>query len=340
MPARFAMLAACAAFVLAACSVPEGGGSDAGAASKAVRRVVYFVASDKDRETGMRDFREFTRAVQRAGIDTKDVSLELLNVVGPGAEPARRALAELARRPPDVLVATSQFCLEAVLHTPMHVPILFLSHPDPVALGDVVSLARPGVDRTGFTFFSPVTAKHLETLHDGFPSVRRVGAVVDAYLMGAKWFTDDVHLAEASLGLEVTMFAAGNVAALRRVLATAQAARMDAWYVPVSEITSDDPDQVIALMHALNKPIVYSRVSAVLKGGTIAYEARLEDPFGIWARQLRLILAGVSAASIPVEQPQSFEIAVNLDGSREHRALRPSKAILKRATRIVGAPEN
>jgi ABC-type uncharacterized transport system substrate-binding protein len=167
-----------------------------------------------------------------------------------------------------------------------------------------------------------------------------VGAVVDAYLMGAKWFTDDVHLAEASLGLEVTMFAAGNVAALRRVLATAQAARMDAWYVPVSEITSDDPDQVIALMHALNKPIVYSRVSAVLKGGTIAYEARLEDPFGIWARQLRLILAGVSAASIPVEQPQSFEIAVNLDGSREHRALRPSKAILKRATRIVGAPEN
>jgi hypothetical protein len=55
---------------------------------------------------------------------------------------------------------------------------------------------------------------------------------------------------------------------------------------------------------------------------------------------LRLILAGVSAATIPVEQPQSFEIAVNVDGSGEHRALRPSKAMLKRATRIVGALTN
>jgi ABC-type uncharacterized transport system substrate-binding protein len=305
------------------------------------RRVVYFVATDNDRARGYADFLQLTEAVRRTpGIDLSSVSLELLNVVGPGPEPAAKALETLSRQPPDVIVAASNFCLEAVLRTSMRVPVLFLTHPDPVELGHVKSLAAPGVDRTGFTFFSPVTAKHLETLHDAFPEVRRVGVIVDDYLPNAKWFTDDLRLAKSSLGLEIVLFRAKNIFALRRVLARSDASQMDAWYVPISDIMGDDYDEVVRSMRALHKPIIYSRVAAVAKGGTLAYEARLQDPFGVWARQLRLILAGVPAATIPIEQPQSFEIAINLDGSDDYAALRPTKAALKRATRIYGARVN
>jgi putative ABC transport system substrate-binding protein len=333
-----ALLALFAVFVLAACGKAASDSVADGGIPK--RRVVYFVATDYDRERGPSDFRRFVDAVRRTpGIDLAHVSLELVNVVGPGSEPAEKALESVSRHPPDIIVATSYFSLDAVLRTSMNVPILFMSHPNPVELGKVKSLAAPGVNRTGFTFFSPVTAKHLETLHDAFPSVRRVGAIVDDYLMNAKWFTDDLRLAEASLGIEIHMFRATNIAALRRFLSGADALRMDAWYVPISDITGDDYDDVIQTLRALRKPIVYSREDAVRKGGTLAYEARLQDPFGIWARQLRLILAGVPAGVIPIEQPQSFEIAVNLDGSEEYPALRPSKAILERATHIYGSAE-
>jgi putative tryptophan/tyrosine transport system substrate-binding protein len=317
------------------------GSANAPGAAQPPRRVVYFVATDNDRERGDRNFLEFTLAVERTpGIDLTKVSLELVNVIGLETDAATMALDALSRNPPDVIIATSQGVLEAVSRMSLHVPVLFLSHPDPVELGDVKSLAAPGVNRTGFTFFSPVTAKHLELLHDAFPKVRRVGVIVDDYLMHAKWFTEDLRLARTSLVLEVSMFRATDIVELRRLLATLHPDRVDAWYVPISQIMGKDYDEVVRSLRELHKPVVYSRVLAVEKGGTLAYEARLEDSFGIWARQLRLILAGVPAATIPIEQPQSFEIAVNLDGSNEYPALRPSKAILKRATRIFGGGVN
>jgi hypothetical protein len=69
----------------------------------------------------------------------------------------------------------------------------------------------------------------------------------------------------------------------------------------------------------------------------MAYEARIADPFRIWASQLLLILHGVDAATIPIERPSEFELALNLDAIAADKRLRPSKNIVERANVLFGA---
>ena len=70
---------------------------------------------------------------------------------------------------------------------------------------------------------------------------------------------------------------------------------------------------VIHMMASTSKPVLYDRTSLVRDGALMSYEARIVDPFRIWANQLLLILDGVDAATIPVERPSQFELALNLD---------------------------
>jgi len=122
-----------------------------------------------------------------------------------------------------------------------------------------------------------------------------------------------------------------------RILRGARARSMDAWYVPVGAALWYDEDAVIRLMASTTKPVLYDRTYLVRDGALMSYEARIVDPFRIWANQLLLILDGVDAATIPVERPSQFELALNLDAIASDPRLRPSKRLIRWANVLFSA---
>ncbi len=146
-----------------------------------------------------------------------------------------------------------------------------------------------------------------------------------------------IQEARGAFAREIQMFVADDEKQLADILRGATARSMDAWYVPVGAALWYDQDAVIRMMASTTKPVLYDRTYLVRAGGLMAYEARIVDPFRIWANQLLLILDGVDAATIPVERPSQFELALNLDVIASNSRLRPSKTLVQRANVLFSA---
>lgn len=305
-------------------------------AGRSLPRVVY--VSYVDDATDERSIAVFERlSAHVAALDPKrrtPLALEFVTVVigqGPTIEESLRAIAATN---PAVIVATSHDVLEAAKLATSRIPLLFLSHADPVEAGHVRSIAAPGVPRTGFTFHAPTLEKAVELLLDGYPRTRKVGIVVDALAARQVSTARAVHAAQTALHLKVELVVAHDSRELAQALARSTAQSIDAWYVPSGAALWNDRVAVMTMLNGTGKPVLYDRIARVREGGLMAYEPRLVDPIGIWASQLLLIVQGVDAASIPIELPSRFELALNLDVAAQDR-LRPSTDLVERVDVFV-----
>jgi len=314
---------------------PASGGPESVADVAKPKRVVYLLATDDNRIShGYNGFLALCDAVRRRlGKDGQGVAFEFVSAVGEGDGPAIAAAERIVSERPDVIVATSNVALEAVKRWTRTIPVLFLTHADPVALGHVKSIVAPGANLTGFTYFIPIEAKDIETLVDAFPSVRHVGVIADDYLLHERTFLDQLQLAREKLSVTVQAFPASDIGQLRAVLRR-EARSFDGWLVPVSGIMTPGFDDVVREMQTTGRPVIYTRRLPASLGGSLSYEAIVAQATEIWARQIALILGGVDPATIPVEQPDAFDLAINIGTAQQDTALRPSKAILLRANRF------
>ncbi len=305
-----------------------------------IQRVVYVSYVDTAQDgRGQADFVKFKAAVERQqGIDPTALSIDFVEAVGMGTAPIMATMRAVVSSRPSVIVASSHVVLEAAKALTQSIPILFMSHSDPIELGHVQSIAAPGVNRTGFTFYAPITAKSLELLCKAYPSTKVVGFVVDPSILEQSGFAEEIRRAKEQLNIRIELFVAIDQAELARVLRSPKAQDIDAWYLPLSDVLWTDTEAAVKMMAETRKPVMYDRTVLARKTGGLSYEARVPDPFGIWAKQLVLILHGANPATIPVERPSSFELAINLDGVSRDRRLQPSKSILKRADVIFGTP--
>jgi len=307
---------------------------------EAQRRVVYVSYVDTPQDTrGRVDFRKFRDALERRrGQKAIPLSIEFAEVAGDGPKPIFDLVRQVINSRPDALVASSYMVLEAAKGLTQSVPILFMSHADPVELGHVRSIAAPGVNRTGFTFYTPILAKSLELLAEAYPHIRAIGIVADSALLESPGFAQEVEQARSSLELRIDVFLAENQDQLAKLLRRGDAQVMDAWYVPTTDIIWNDLDATLALMAESTKPVLYDRTALARKPGAMSYEARVLDPFSVWAAQLILILDGVDPRTIPIERPSTFELAVNIGRAPRSPSATPSKSIVKRADLVIGKP--
>lgn len=316
--------AALLAFAALACA-------DAGAPARA------FVVYMDDTPGGPRIAAELAAALDRrmggaAGVPR----IELFSVDLSDKALIREALSRELRKGPAAIVAGNSNATMAAQALTHDVPIIFGSREDPVALGFAQSLARPGGNLTGLTYYVPVDAKRLELLREVAPRARRLGVLVD------RWWLDDgggkavLRAAHERFGYEVEVFRAETPADLKRELAAPRAASVDAWYVPLTWLPYAQPDVVVDAFAATRRPAVYATTRFVDKGGLLSYEQRMprEEVVGQLANALALVLRGVPAGEIPVERPKSFELAVNVAAARA-LGLRVPDSLLKRADRVV-----
>ena len=226
--------------------------------------------------------------------------------------------AELVRRQVTVIAASATTAAPAAKAATTTIPIAFIAAQDPVRLGLVASLARPGGNLTGINFFSgELTAKRLDLLHDLLPRAVRVAVLVNpADAANTASTLRDVEAAARAIGLQVQVLNASTSREINTAFENVERDRPDALFVGANTFLNARRIQVVQLAAFHRLPALYTTRDFVEVGGLMSYGTSVMDAFrqlGIYAGR---ILKGARAADLPVVQATNFELVVNLTTAR------------------------
>jgi putative ABC transport system substrate-binding protein len=193
------------------------------------------------------------------------------------------------------------------------IPIVFIIGGDPVKLGLVASLARPGGNVTGVTILSgPLTAKRLELLRELVPGVAVVGVLLNPASPEAETQLADVRTAARTIGQDVVIVNAGNERELEPAFADLARQRVGAMLVANDGIFVSHRKQLVALAARHAIPAIHFLREFVAEGGLMSYGNSLADSYRRVGIQTAKILNGARPGDLPVEQTVKVELVLNL----------------------------
>jgi putative ABC transport system substrate-binding protein len=197
------------------------------------------------------------------------------------------------------------------------IPIVFGIGDDPVKLGLVASLARPGGNATGInTFTQEVAAKRLQLLHDLVPKAGRVAALVNPTNPSAEATLRDAKEAAAAIGLQIRILKAATIGEIDAAFATLARERFDALFVAGDPFLTNRRGQFVTLAARDRIPATYSNRDTVAAGGLMSYGADLAEMFRQVGVYTGNILKGAKPADLPVQQSNRFQFVINLQTAK------------------------
>jgi putative ABC transport system substrate-binding protein len=244
--------------------------------------------------------------------------------------------AELLGRQPAVIVAiggpTSAFAAKAATKT---IPIVFTIAGDPVKLGLVASLSRPGGNVTGVTTLSSlVVAKQFEVLHETVPRAKVIGCLVNSVNPNAESDIKEAREATRALGLKLHVLNASAERDIDAAFAAFVQNRADAVVVVSDALFNSRPNELVALAarHAL--PTIYSLREFAMDGGLMSYGTSLADAYRQAGQYTGRILKGAKPADLPAVQATKVELILNLKTARTLSITFPT-TLLGRADEVI-----
>jgi ABC-type uncharacterized transport system substrate-binding protein len=227
-------------------------------------------------------------------------------------------IADLVRRQVAVIATSGNVTSLAAKAATTTIPIVFAVADDPVKLGLVASLARPGGNATGINFFvQEVVAKRLRLLHELVPKAVRVAVLVNPRNASTAESTlRGVRQAAATIGLQIQILNAGTIGEIDAAFATLSRERPDALFVAGDAFFLDRRVQFATLTARDRIPAAYSVREPVAAGGLMSYGTDIADAFrqvGVYSGN---ILKGAKPANLPVLQSTKFEFVINLQTAR------------------------
>ena len=223
--------------------------------------------------------------------------------------------AELVRRQVSVIVAAgSTPAALAAQKATITIPIVFQIAVDPVQLGLVTSLSRPGGNLTGVvTLNVELAAKRLELLHELVPTATIVALLVNpTNTTLTETTTRKLETAARTLGLELYVLKASSEREIDAAFATLVQLRAGALVISADALFNDRSDQIVALARRYSVPTIYEWRDAVAAGGLISYGTSRQDAYRQSAILVGRILKGEKPADLPVLQPTKFELVINM----------------------------
>jgi ABC-type uncharacterized transport system substrate-binding protein len=228
-------------------------------------------------------------------------------------------VADLVRRPVDIIVVTGTRESIAASEATSSIPIVMLVNPDPIGLGLAQSLARPGGNVTGLTDMDfGIYGKRIEILKQAVPSLRKAGMLMSggklSYRRDSPW-ARSVAADARSLGVELDMVEA-DADHLDGALAAMAANRVGGVVVTADGVYNAHRMALAegAIKHRL--PTIFSFRQQAEAGGLLVYAARYVDLSRRAASFVDRLLRGARPADLPIEQPTKFELIVNLRTAR------------------------
>jgi len=243
---------------------------------------------------------------------------------------------ELVRLKVDAIVASGGNDTQAAKNATRTIPIVFLeSVSDPVALGLVDSLARPGGNITGFTTIADVLAgKRLELLKETIPKLCRVAVLWNPQGTGNAPQWKESQLAARRLGLQLHSMEVSSADKYESAFKGAIKAGSAALAVTRHRLSNNYQKRIIDLAAKNRLPAIYYREDFVENGGLMSYGADEVEPYRRAASMVDKILKGTKPADIPVEQSTKFELITNLKTVKQIGLTIPPN-VLVRADRVI-----
>ena len=252
------------------------------------------------------------------------------------AERLSALAAELVTLKPDLLVAPSPQVALALKSATATIPIVFVAVYDPVAIGLVQSLSRPGGNITGLATYAPGDwiAKRIEILRELVPGASKIAILVNPGNPIHRWIVaEELPQTARSFGVALPVVEATTADELDTAFASAVAQHADAMIVFGDNLTNQEAPRVTALAANHHLPAIYL-FRQFANGGLISYGPDMADLFRRAGGYVGKILKGTKPADLPVEQPTKFELVINMKTAKE-LGLTVPPSLLVRADEVI-----
>jgi putative tryptophan/tyrosine transport system substrate-binding protein len=220
--------------------------------------------------------------------------------------------ADLAQRRVSVIAAAGTAASRAAKAATSTVPIVFLTGIDPVALGLVASIARPGGNVTGVTdLTAEMGQKHLEILHELVPTARRISLLVNPNNPNTEPLARELAAAARILGLEFHVLHAGAERDLNTVFARMSELRIEGLVIGVDPLFNSQAQRLAKLAADHSLPAIHAIRQFVAAGGLASYGGGPIDAYRLVGVYCGRILKGEKPADLPVQQVTKFNLVIN-----------------------------
>jgi ABC-type uncharacterized transport system substrate-binding protein len=301
--------------------------------AKKVHRIGYLLASSPSSANAAR-IEAFRQGLRDLGyIEGQNLIIEYRYAEGKVDRLADLA-AELVGLKVDSIFAQSTASVQAAKKATTTVPIVSVSG-DPVGLGLVASLARPGGNVTGLTnFTSELAGKRLELLKEAVSRVSRVAVLWNPDALSSALRMRETEIAAPSLGIKLQPVAVREVNDFEHAFAALKKERADALFPLRSPLISNQVKRIVELAAKNRVPGMYDASEFPEAGGLMSYGTMLPDLDRRAAVYVDKILKGAKPAELPVEQPTKFELVINLKTAKALGLTIP-QSVLYRADKVI-----
>jgi putative ABC transport system substrate-binding protein len=265
------------------------------------------------------DVQAFLKGLSQIGfVEGKNVAIEY-RYAGGQFDRVPELVAELVRRQVNVIVTPlSVAAALAAKAATTSTPIVFSTGVDPVQMGLVAGLDRPGANVTGvLTMGNEIGSKRLGLLRELLPGAKRFGVLVNPTNgLVADATAADVQRAAATIGVQVEILSASTIAEVDAVFAAVVRRRLDALIVGADSFLGARQSQILTLAARHAIPAMFAQREAVVAGGLIGYDSsqiETDRQVGLYTGR---ILKGEKPAALPIARPTKFELVINLSTAR------------------------
>ena len=278
-----------------------------------VRRVGWLLSgSERDSESQLR-LRVFREGLQKLGW-AEDRNLHIEYRWGGGSiERTRTYAAELVALKPDVILGAPSSAAVALHRETSIIPVVFAQVADPVGLGLVESLPRPGGNITGFAVFEyPIALKWLELLKQLASRVTRVAVLYDPEQPTSPGYITTIEATASSFGVQILRHPVRDADAIERAIETFGAEPNGGLILLAGALMTANRDLIISLAVRHRLPSIFAFRFYVAAGGLASYGVDNLDLYRRAAGYVDRVLKGETPANLPVQFADKFELVINL----------------------------
>jgi putative tryptophan/tyrosine transport system substrate-binding protein len=242
---------------------------------------------------------------------------------------------QLVQMKVDVIFAPASTQVEPARRATDTIPIVFAQHADPVGLGDVASLSRPGGNITGISMLlTELSIKELEILKETLPNATRIGVLWNPTTPSHPTAITAIQAAGEKLGVQLVLVPAGTIPEIHVAFATMSRERVNGVVVLSSPLYSAHGELLAEYQMKHQLPEIFATKGSVSAGGLMSYGADLDDLYRRAAAYIDKIFKGIKPGDLPVEQASKYLMVVNLKTAKALGVIIPPP-VLARADEVI-----